>query len=120
MPTTCATSTSSPLRSTTLSEGYPMQKAVPPKLPITAHEKMRIAGKLVDADETVEVMNPYTGAVVATVPAADPRQVAEAFRIGHAYKPKLSRYDRQKILMRAAELLAKRREELALLITAES
>jgi phosphonoacetaldehyde dehydrogenase len=76
-----------------------MQKIVQPKLPIKAHEKMRIAGKLVDVDETVEVMNPFTGAVVATVPAADPRQVAEAFKIGHAYKPKLTKYDRQKILM---------------------
>jgi putative phosphonoacetaldehyde dehydrogenase len=97
-----------------------MQKAVQPKLPIKPHEKMRIAGKLVDADEMVEVRNPYTGAVVATVPAADPRQVAEAFKIGHAYKAKLTKYDRQKILMKAAEILAKRREELALVITAES
>jgi putative phosphonoacetaldehyde dehydrogenase len=97
-----------------------MQKAVQPKLPIKAHEPMRIAGKLVDAAEKVDVLNPYTGAVVASVPAADPRQVAEAFKIGHAYKPKLTRYDRQKILLKTAELLARRREELALVITAES
>jgi putative phosphonoacetaldehyde dehydrogenase len=97
-----------------------MQKAVQTRLPIKAHEKMRIAGKLVDAAERLEVMNPYTGAVVATVPAADPRQVAEAFMIGHAYKPKLTKYDRQKILMKAAEILSRRREEIALLITAES
>ena len=97
-----------------------MQKVVQLKLPIKAQEKMRIAGKLVDAAESVDVLNPYTGAVVATVPAADPRQVAEAFKIGHAYTSKLSKYDRQKILMKAAELLAKRREEIALLITAES
>ncbi len=44
------------------------------KLPTKPHEKMRIAGKLVDADAQVEVFNPYTGAVVGTVPAADPRQ----------------------------------------------
>ena len=50
---------------------------------------MRIAGKLVDADEHVEVRNPYTNEVVATVPAASPGQVAEAFRIGNAYKSKL-------------------------------
>ena len=59
---------------------------------------MRIAGKLVDADAEVEVRNPYTGAVVATVPGASPAQVAEAFKIGAAYKPKLTRYDRQRIL----------------------
>ncbi|MFZ4806117.1 MAG: phosphonoacetaldehyde dehydrogenase [Hyphomicrobiaceae bacterium] len=89
-------------------------------LPTKRHEKMRIAGRLVDADEHVEVLNPYTGAVVGTVPAARPEQVAEAFRIGNAYKSKLTRYDRQKILTRTAELLASRREEIAHLITAES
>ena len=69
----------------------------------------------------VEVRNPWTGAVVGTVPAASPKQVAEAFRIANAYKPKLSRYDRQKILMRTAELLAKRdARRLPRLITAES
>jgi len=95
-------------------------KVTKSKLPTRPHEKMRIAGKLVDADERVEVHNPYTGKVVGTVPAASPKQVAEAFKIGHAYKPKLSRYDRQKILSRTAETLAKRKEEIAALITAES
>jgi phosphonoacetaldehyde dehydrogenase len=91
-----------------------------PKLPVKAHEKMRIAGKLVDADAQVEVRNPYTGAIVATMPSASPKQVAEAFKIGHAYTSKLTKYDRQKILMKTADILAKRRDELALLITAES
>ena len=89
------------------------QKFSPPKLPIKAHEPMRIAGKLVDADARVEVMNPYTNEVVATVAAADPRQVAEAFKIGNAYKSKLTKYDRQKILMKTAEILARRRDELS-------
>jgi putative phosphonoacetaldehyde dehydrogenase len=90
------------------------------KLPVKAHEKLRIAGKLVDADERIEVLNPYTGAVVGTVAAASPAQVAEAFRIGNAYKSKLSRYDRQKILTNTAEILSRRREEIARLITTES
>jgi len=90
------------------------------KLPVKPHEKMRIAGKLVDADAHVEVRNPYTGAIVATVPSASPRQVADAFRIGYAYKSKLTKYDRQKILLRTAEILARRRDEIAVLITAES
>ncbi len=90
------------------------------KLPIKAHEKMRIAGKLVDADERVEVYNPYTGKLVGTVPAANPKQVAEAFKIANAYQPKLTKYDRQKILLRTAEILANRRDEIAALITAES
>jgi phosphonoacetaldehyde dehydrogenase len=95
-------------------------KVAVPKLPIKSHEKMRIAGKLVDADQQVEVRNPYTNALVATVPAASPAQVAEAFKIGNAYRSKLTKYDRQKILMKTAEILAKRRNEIALVITAES
>jgi phosphonoacetaldehyde dehydrogenase len=90
------------------------------KLPVKAHEEMRIAGKRVDAEERIEVRNPYTGDIVGTVPAASPAQVAEAFRLGYAYKPKLTRYDRQKILMRTAEILAGRRQEIAHLITCES
>jgi acyl-CoA reductase-like NAD-dependent aldehyde dehydrogenase len=41
---------------------------------------MRIAGKLVDAEERIEVRNPFTGALVGTVPAANPAQVAEPSR----------------------------------------
>jgi putative phosphonoacetaldehyde dehydrogenase len=96
------------------------EKVKKAKLPVKSHEKMRIAGKLVDGDERIEVRNPYTGDVVATVAAASPAQVAEAFRIGNAYKSRLTRYDRQKILTTTAEILARRREEIAHLITAES
>ena len=81
---------------------------------------MRIAGKLVDADDHIEVRNPYTGALVATVPSASPAQVADAFAKAHAYQPKLSRYERSKILLRAAGIIVSRKEELAHLITAES
>ena len=90
------------------------------KLKIQKHERMRIAGKLVDADERVEVRNPYTNEVVATVPSASPAQVAEAFAKAHAYQPKLTRYERSKILLRAADIIVSRKEELAHLITAES
>jgi phosphonoacetaldehyde dehydrogenase len=92
----------------------PVKKRKPP------HEKMRIAGKLVDGDDRIEVFNPYSGAVVGTVAAASPAQVADAFRIGNAYKSKLTRYERQKILTTTAEILAKRGQEIARLITAES
>ena len=91
-----------------------------PKLPCKFHEEMRIAGKRVDAERRIEVNNPYTGEIVGTVPAATPAQVAEAFRLGYAYKPKLTRWERQKILLRTAELLAERREVIATLISMES
>jgi len=84
-------------------------------------ESLRIAGKKVAGDlGTLDVFDPYTGAVVGTVPRASAAQVAEAFKIGAAFKSKLTRYDRQKILMKAGELIASRKEMLARIITAES
>ena len=84
------------------------------------HEAMRIAGKRVDPDERIEVLNPYNGAVVGTVPAARAEHVREAFANAAAFKPKLTRYERQQILLRTAELLRDRKEEFARIITAES
>ncbi len=43
-----------------------------------------------------------------------------AFKIAHQYKPKLTRFDRYKILMRAGEIIASRKEAMARLITLES
>jgi putative phosphonoacetaldehyde dehydrogenase len=84
------------------------------------HEAMRIAGKRVTTDQQIEVLNPYNGAVVGTVPAARPEHVREAFAKAKAFKPKLTRYERQQILMKTADLLAARKEEFARIITAES
>ena len=86
---------------------------------VTRHEPMRIAGALVDSDRRLEVMNPYTGGVVGTVAMANVERVREAFRIAAAYTPKLSRYDRQKILFRTGEILEERRDEISDLITGE-
>ncbi|PLU72051.1 phosphonoacetaldehyde dehydrogenase, partial [Sinorhizobium medicae] len=43
----------------------------------------------------------------------------EAFAIAAAYQPKLTRYERQKILLTAAETLASRKEEISDVITLE-
>lgn len=83
-------------------------------------ESMRIAGKRVDTDDHIDVFNPYTGAVVGTVPAARPEHVRDAFAKAKAFKPKLTRYERQQILLRTAELLRDRKEQFARIITAES
>jgi hypothetical protein len=58
--------------------------------------------------------------VVGTVPAARPEHVRDAFAQARAFKPKLTRYERQQILQRTAEALRDRKEEFARLITAES
>ena len=91
--------------------------------PMTSkHEKMRIAGKLVDGDigKNIEVLNPYNGEVVGTVPRASREQVADAFEIAANYQPQLTRYERQQILLKTAEIIVSRRDQISDLITAES
>ena len=89
-------------------------------LPIAPrHEAMRIAGRKVDTEARVPVHYPYTGAQIGSVPAGTAAHAHEAFAIAAAYEPKLTRYDRQKILLTAAEMLVARRDELAPIITAE-
>ena len=84
------------------------------------HEQLRIAGKKVDTANRLEVRFPWDNRLVGTVPRATPELVAQAFQIAHDYKPKLTRYQRQKILLKTAELLVSRKEELSRLITLES
>ncbi len=83
------------------------------------HEPMRIAGSKVDADGLIEVHYPWDNSVIGTVPAGTARHAREAFSIAAAYTPKLTRYERQAILLRTAELLVARTEEFAELITLE-
>ena len=83
------------------------------------HEPMRIAGKMVDADESLNVHYPYTDAVVGTVPAGNAAHAREAFEIAAGYTPKLTRYERQRILLRIAELLNARKDEISDLVTLE-
>ena len=75
-------------------------------------EPMRIAGRKVEADGIVEVRYPYTNEVIGQVPSGDARHAKEAFEIAANYKPKLTRYERQQILQKTAELLVGRREYL--------
>ncbi len=83
------------------------------------HEPMRIAGRKVDADGVVEVRYPWNDTVIGTVPSGGAEHAREAFRIAAAYQPKLTRYERQKILLRTAEILNSRKEEISDLVTLE-
>ncbi|MEM7172045.1 MAG: phosphonoacetaldehyde dehydrogenase [Pseudomonadota bacterium] len=83
------------------------------------HETMRIAGKKVDTDARIDVMNPYDNSLVGTVPRATAAHVREAFDIAAGYRSKLTRYERQRILMRTAEIIIERKDEISDLITAE-
>ena len=82
-------------------------------------EKMRIAGERVGGDRVIDVHNPYTGALVGTVPRATVDEVRRAFAIARGYRPQLTRHDRYRILYRAAEIIGGRAEEISDLITAE-
>jgi putative phosphonoacetaldehyde dehydrogenase len=81
---------------------------------------MRIAGRRIETDQTIDVFNPWNNSIVGTVPAARPEHVREAFATARAFKPKLTRYERQQILQKTAETLRERSEFFARLISAES
>ena len=83
-------------------------------------EAMRIAGEKVYTDRVIEIRYPFTGEVIATVPKASIEDVRRAFRIARQYKPTLTRYERYKILMRAGDLIAARKADIARVITLES
>ncbi len=84
------------------------------------NEALRIAGERVYRDRVIEVTYPYTGEVIATVARATLEDVRRAYRIARDYRPTLTRYERYKILMRAGEIIASRRDELSRTITLES
>ena len=64
--------------------------------------KMRIAGREVGGDRVIEVRNPYTGALVGTVPCATVEDIRSAFAIARGYRATLTRFERAEILDRAA------------------
>ena len=84
-------------------------------------EKMRIGGKKVDGENgTIDVFNPFNGEKVGSVPRASKGQVDQTMEIAKNFQPKLTRYERQQVLSKTAELLVSRRDEISDLITAES
>ena len=83
-------------------------------------EAMRIAGEKVHTDRTIDIRYPYTGEVIATVPKASVEDVRRAFKIARDYKPTLPRHERYKILMKAGDIIAARKEAIARTITLES
>jgi phosphonoacetaldehyde dehydrogenase len=94
--------------------------SIPTGLDKPIREGLRIGGETIHRDRVIEVRYPYTGEVIATVPKATVEDVRRAFHIARQYKPTLTRYERYKILMRAGEIIASRRDKIARLITLES
>ncbi|MDC3131510.1 phosphonoacetaldehyde dehydrogenase [Pelagibacteraceae bacterium] len=83
------------------------------------NEAMRIAGEKVTSEKTIDVEYPFTGEVIGTVPAGTAEHARKALDIAANYQPKLTRYERQKILQTAAETLVKRKDEISDIITLE-
>ena len=85
---------------------------------------MRIAGEKVGLDRAgdrcIRIVNPYTRECIATVPKATLAEVRQAIAIAHAYKPRLSRFERSNILNTCAGLVRERTAQIAALISAES
>lgn len=89
-------------------------------LPPVRHERLRLAGEKMATERHFEVRYPYTGEVIATVAMATVDDVRRAIAIGRNFRSRLSRHDRYRILVRAGETVAARRDEIARLITLES
>jgi putative phosphonoacetaldehyde dehydrogenase len=84
------------------------------------HENLRIVGDDGVRDERIDVLNPYTNAVVGTVPKATIADVRKAFQTAAEYRPSLSRHERSEILKTAGQILFNRKDEVSDLITAET
>ncbi|GCL62374.1 phosphonoacetaldehyde dehydrogenase [Pseudaquabacterium pictum] len=86
------------------------------------HDGLRVAGQVVGAGRAahIAVNNPFTGALVGTVPKATLDEVRQAFGIARGYRATLSRFERANILNKAAAAVRSRTAEIAALITAES
>ena len=83
---------------------------------------MYVAGRWIDTEKKIDVLNPYDGSVVDTVPRADLGDVDRALESavrGARTMAKLSGYERYRILKKAADLIEARTEEFARTITLE-
>ncbi|TYP57851.1 aldehyde dehydrogenase family protein [Thermosediminibacter litoriperuensis] len=88
------------------------------------HYKMLIGGKWVDARRggLIEVINPATEEVIATVPAAEKEDVEEAILAAHKAFPKWSKetpFYRGELLRKAAQIVIERSKEIAKIMTQE-
>ena len=84
--------------------------------------QMYIAGKWVDKAETMDVINPYDGSVIDTVPKGDPSDVEAAIASaerGAKAMAAMSAYERYQIIHRAADLMLEELDDLGRTITLE-
>ncbi|WP_280536444.1 aldehyde dehydrogenase family protein [Halopenitus sp. POP-27] len=78
-------------------------------------------GTWIEGDERTDVINPYDGTTVGTIPVASREQVTDAIESARdaAEQTSLSAYERYELLSIAADRLEERIEEVAEIITSE-
>jgi putative phosphonoacetaldehyde dehydrogenase len=81
--------------------------------------KMQIAGTAVGSERVIEVRNPFTRALVGTVPMGTVDDVRRAFAAAAACSARLTRYERYDLLHRTAALIRAHAEAISDLITSE-
>ena len=84
--------------------------------------KMFIGGEWKDKSEKIDVLNPFDGSVVDTVPRGDAADVDEAIAgavRGAAIMRKIPAFDRAQMLRKAADLMLEQQEELAKIVSSE-
>ncbi|WP_028880075.1 phosphonoacetaldehyde dehydrogenase [Terasakiella pusilla] len=84
------------------------------------HEAMRIAGEKVVTEDRIDVVSPYSGALVGTIPKGQVEDVRRAFKVAANYQSKLTRHERYEILQKTADILVARKDEISDIITAEA
>jgi len=85
--------------------------------------RLLVDGKWIEDDETMKVIDKYTGETIATVPVASKKTVEKAIAAAHAAFPSYSRlpaHKRFRILEKTSQLLAKHQDEIATIICREA
>ena len=81
---------------------------------------MIIGNELIDSEKRFDVINPYTGDIVDTVPVASPGLIEKALQQSYKYHCDLTGVERASILSGTAATLEIQRDTIASLITSES
>lgn len=84
-------------------------------------KQMLVGGEWVDADDRTEVIHPYDGDLVGSVPMADKAQVIDAIDAAErAFQASdLSAYERYELLSETARQVEERTEDIAHILTSE-
>ena len=84
--------------------------------------KMHVGGQWVDKSEKIEVLNPFSGSVIDTIPRASQQDIETALKTaerGAEIMAKMTGYERYEIIHKVSEIMTERMEELAQTITSE-